>query len=213
MSDLKQRMEFSQEDWDFIGEYVDTVMEVKGREESLRNQLGSREPDVYDRQGYFAEYAIHKYFGIDMPEFDPVPTRQDLVLGYKDMELVCDVKSSIWNKDDGVGRYNVMTVWEKSVNYNKWMHDLAKKGQTTRTTKKGEVIPVVPVDAYIAVKVDWSDSEYREPKWADILGIISWENFLENQELFTFPSGKTSPAVAIEHFRFLGKNDFEFISS
>lgn len=207
-----KKIEFTQEDWDFIGDYVDKVMESKGIDASLENQLGKKEPDVYDRQGYFGEYAIHKFFGVEMPDFIPIPTRKDMVLGYKGKELVCDIKSSIWRKDDGFDKYDVMPVWEQSINYNEWMHDLAEKGQTTRETKKGEEIPVVPVDAYIAVKVDWSDKDYREPKWAEIYGIITWEKFLKKQEDFAFPNGNTSPAVNTEEMMYLG-NEFEYISS
>ena len=191
---------FTQEDKDFILDYAQTVMEHKGEEKSLEKQLGKGKPIDYVIKGYAGEYAIHKFYGQEMPPFDPHYTKKDIILSKDGKEYVCDIKTSIWwNKDEG-GWYKVLTVPQFIINQNK--ENIEKNKSIQEEESKMEVI-----DAYIAVEVD-----YKNMDWAEIHGIISWKSFLEHQETHLFKGGKTCPSVAIKHFRYLG-DDLEYVCS
>lgn len=180
-------MPITQEEQQFIKAYAERFCEYKGEESSEKNKRGSDTALAYDIKGFSGELAIHKHFLVRMPDFDKRYSKRDMLIGFDDKKLVCDIKTSIYSKGDYWGnRYKVMGIYQGVYNSN-----IEKK----------------EIDIFIAVEMNWNNTE------ADILGIISWKQFLKNKEIITFSkSSDTIPCVNIKYLSQIG-DEFTYIKS
>lgn len=179
------RIEITHLDKEFIVDYAQRFLEHKGVETSLKNQMGKGDPLQYDIKGYAGEFVMHKFFGVEMPDFDPHYTKRDMLLGFRDKRIVCDIKTTV---------YTVLLdgVWTKilSINDKIFQSNLQNKW----------------IDAFIAVEID------KEVTYGDVLGIISWESLLKNKKMNTFSNGNKVPCVEITNLKPLS-NEFKYIES
>jgi len=101
----------NQQEVDFVKNYAERFCEHKGKESSDKYKQGSDTALAYDIKGYSGEFAVHKHFGVDMPDFNPEYTKRDMVISYGEIQLSCDIKTSIYSKEDEDGvRYKVMGI-------------------------------------------------------------------------------------------------------
>jgi len=180
------RIILTEEEMALMADYAKRFYEHKGEQTSKKKQFYQGDDPLYpDKKGFTAEFAVHKFFGVEMPDFNPEYTKKDMLLGYKGKELVCDIKSTIYSRKDEGGYYKALTINEGVYNSN-----LREK----------------EIDAFIGVEV-WKDLTTVE-----LHGIISWENFLKHKERFEFNNGGYAPCVPITELMLLSK-DFTYLES
>ena len=179
------KIEITPKDREFITDYAQRFLEHKGVDTSLKTQVGSGDPLQYDIKGYAGEFVVHKFFGVEMPDFDPYYTKRDMLLEYLKKRYVCDIKTTVYSVQlDGA--------WTKilSINDRIFQSNLQNKS----------------IDAFIAVEID------KEVTKGEILGIISWETLLKHKKTYTFKNGSQVPCVEIEYLKPLD-NNFKYIES
>ncbi len=178
---------FTFEEQQFIKDYAERFFKHKGKASSDKYKRSSSSGLAIDIKGYSGELAVHKFFMVKMPDFNPEYTKKDMLLGFNGTEIVCDIKTSIYSKPDGWGgRYKVMGMANNVYDANK-------------ENKK--------IDAFIAVDMKRDNTE------AEILGIILWEDFVKHHERIAVgQKGDIIPCVNIKHLEEMG-DYFEYISS
>ena len=180
------KIKLTQEDKDWIEDYTQRFYEHKGKETSLKKQPYKGDDPLYpDRKGYTGEYVIHKFFGVEMPDFNPEYTKRDMLLGYKGSRLICDIKTTVYTNYGDSSHCEALTVSQGVFNSN---------------------LDERKIDVFIGVQLN------KELSIAEIHGVISWEKFLKIQEPFVFKDGGKAPSVPVSELLYLS-NDFKYLES
>jgi hypothetical protein len=88
-----------------IKDYAQRFLEHK---EGKSVKIGEKDDLYYDIMGFTGEFLVHKHFGREFEwGFDREQRFDDIVLLYKDKGVVCDVKSSLTDRELRVPKWQI----------------------------------------------------------------------------------------------------------